>query len=69
MIADLAGFDAEFMSRLRKDRLMFLSEVLETGKKHGLSESQVDRILEQAENSGVGLREEVFLCTESVGDG
>jgi hypothetical protein len=67
--ADLAGFDAEFMEKLKKDRLMFVSEVVDIGKRHGLTESQVDRILEQAERSGVGTRDEVFICLESVGDG
>jgi hypothetical protein len=67
--ADLAGFDAEFMRKLRRDRLVFLSEVLEIGKKHGLSGSQVDRILEQAERSGMGFREIVFVCSESGEDG
>lgn len=69
MIADLAGFDAEFMSKLRKDRLVFISEVLEIGKAHGLSEAQVARILDQAEKSGVGLGDEVFVCLEPEDNG
>jgi hypothetical protein len=67
--ADLAGFDFEFMEKLRKDRLVFISEVMDTGKRHGLTESQVGRILEQAERSGVVMREEVFICLESEDDG
>jgi hypothetical protein len=67
--ADLTGFDSEFMEKLRKDRLIFVSEVVELGKRHGLAESQVERILEQAEKSGVGMRDEVFVCLESVGNG
>lgn len=69
MSADVAGFDSEFMEKLRKDRLVFVSEVVEIGKKHGLSVSQVNRILEQAERSGVGLRDVVFVCLEVVDDG
>lgn len=61
----MAGFDTEFMAKLRKDRLVFVSEVVEMGKKHGLSESQVERILEQAERSGVGFRDIVFVCAGS----
>lgn len=69
MIADFVGFDAEFMLKLRHDRLVFVTEVLEIGKKHGLSEGQVDRILEEAEKSGVGIRDEAFVCMEPENDG
>jgi hypothetical protein len=62
MSADLSGFDSEFMEKLRKDRLLLISEVVDMGMRHGLTESQVGRILEQAEKVGVGFREEVFVC-------
>ena len=69
MIADLAGFDTEFMTKLRRDRLIFISEVAEIGRKHGLSDAQVERVLEQAEKMGVGLRDDDFVCLEQENHG
>ncbi len=69
MTSDLARFEAELMFKLRKDRLVFVSEVMEMGNRHGLSDEQVYRILEQAEKLRVGCFDFVFVCLEPEGRG
>ncbi len=64
MASDVNGFESEFIERLKTARLLFVSEIVKLGKAHGLSEEQVDRILEHAEMSGLGFRETVFVCSE-----
>ena len=60
-MADLAGFDAELIRLLKNDRLLFLEEVYRLGVSFGLSKEQIDRVVAQAEATGVGLREIVLL--------
>ena len=67
-MADFASFDTEFMEQLKHDRLVFVSEIVALGKKHGLSEAQVMRIILQAELSGVGFRAEAFVYAEPKAD-
>ena len=70
MSVDLIGFNEEFMAKLRKDRLVFVSDAEEMGKKYGLSLAQVDRFLLEGEGSGLGIRDVVFvLLDESEEDG
>ena len=52
------------MERLKRDRMMFLSEIVEMGKKYGLSKSQVHRILEQAESTDVVCLEVAFVYAQ-----
>ena len=59
----------EFLEKLKKARLLFVSEVIAIGKSHGLSKEQVDRILEQAEVSGLGFSEIVFVSSGVENDG
>ena len=49
------------MSKLRRDRIVFVSEILGLGKQYGLTKERVLRIIEQAELSGVGFRAETFV--------
>jgi hypothetical protein len=65
-MADVAGFDSEFSKRLRLDRLVFLSELYELGKRFGLSREQVDRVVGQAEVSGKGFTDVVVVYGEDV---
>jgi hypothetical protein len=60
-MADVVSFDTELIRLLKEDRLLFIAEVYELGKKFGLSQEQVDRVVTQAEVSGTGLREVVLL--------
>ncbi|MGH2638892.1 MAG: hypothetical protein ACRDF4_06380 [Rhabdochlamydiaceae bacterium] len=66
-MADYSSFDKEFMERLERDRMLFVSEIIVIGMKHGLTESQVRRILEQAESLGVGFSETAFVYSKKVG--
>jgi hypothetical protein len=68
-LADLAAFDTEFTKRLKDERLLLVSEIYDLGKRHGLSESQVERIIGQAETSGLGFREVAFVYLEQEHDG
>jgi len=65
-MADVAGFDSEFSRTLKKDRFMFVSEIYELGKRFGLSREQVERAVVQAELSGKGFSEVVFVYGEDV---
>lgn len=60
-MVDTTSFERELMQRLKHDRMMFLHEILDLGKKMGLQEYQILRIIEHAEISGVGLMMEVFV--------
>ncbi len=51
------------MSRLKKDRMIFIREIEEIGRRHGLSQDQVARILTQAMLSGIGFADVVFVCS------
>jgi len=64
MAADVTGFESEFLKRLKTARLLFVSEIVKLGKAHGLSEEQVERVLEHAERSSLGFSETVFVCSE-----
>ena len=68
-MADLASFDIEFTKKLKDEKLLLVSEIYDLGKRHGLSESQVERIIEQAETWGLGFREVVFVYLEQDNDG
>jgi len=69
MDADFEGFESELMAKLKDVIVVFVPEIIELGAKHGLSESQVDRILDHAEKSGLGLRYEAFVYLEPDNDG
>jgi len=40
---------------------LFFSELVKLGKEHGLSQDQVDRILDEAERTGLGFIDIVFV--------
>jgi hypothetical protein len=65
-MADVTGFDSEFSRRLKKDRFMFMSEIYELGKRFGLSREQVERAVVQAEMTGKGFSEVVFVYGEDI---
>jgi len=65
-MADIAGFDSEFSKRLKKDGFMFLSEIYELGERFGLSREQLERAVVQAEMTGKGFSEVVFVYGEDV---
>jgi hypothetical protein len=69
MGADFEGFESEFMAKLKDAIVLFVPEIVELGAKHGLAESQVNRILDHAEESGLGLRYEAFVYLEPDDDG
>lgn len=69
MTADVNGFEREFLMRLKTERLLFVTEIVKLGKAHGLSKEQVDRILEQAEVSGLGFSEIAFVWSGGEKDG
>ena len=69
MPADLTGFESEFLVRLKTARLLFVSEIVKLGEAHGLSEEQVERVLEHAERSGLGFSETVFVYSEAENHG
>ena len=60
-MADIAGFDAEFMEKLSKEGTLLMFEIYELGKWFGLSREQVDRVVTQAEVAGKGFAEMVFI--------
>jgi len=60
-MADLASFESEFMSKLKHDRMIFIWEIEQIGKKHGLTQDQITRILTQAMLSGIGFADVVFI--------
>jgi hypothetical protein len=64
MCADIEGFERQLVAKLRDAVVLFIPEIIELGTKHGLSESQVNRILDHAEKSGLGLRYETFVYLE-----
>ena len=69
MSADFEGFESLLLARLKEAIVLFVPEIVELGAKYGLSESQVDRILDQVEKSGLGLRSEAFMYVEPDKDG
>ena len=60
-MADFASFYEEFIERLKRDRMMFVSEIVALGNMHGLSEPQVQRVIAQAVSSGLGFLEASFI--------
>jgi len=62
--ADFEGFESQFMAKLKDATVLFFPEIIELGAKHGLSEAQVERILDHAEKSGLGLRFDGFVYLE-----
>ncbi len=60
-MADLASFESEFMNKLRRNKMIFIWEIEQIGKKHGLTQDQVERILAQAMLSGIGFADVVFV--------
>ena len=69
MSADFEGFESLLLARLKEALALFVPENVELGAKYGLSESQVDRILDHVEKSGLGLRSEAFVHVEPDEDG
>jgi hypothetical protein len=69
MDADFEGFESQLTAKLKEAKVLFVLEIVELGAKHGLSESLVDRILDHAEKSGLGLRCEAFVYLEPDDDG
>ena len=67
--ADFEGFESQFMAKLKDAIVLFFPEIIELGAKHGLSEAQVERILDHAEKSGLGLRFDGFVYLEPDEDG
>jgi hypothetical protein len=63
-VPDVLSFQNELLVKLKKERLLFVTEIIKIGKTHGLSREQVDRILAEAEVSGLGFSEIVFVCSE-----
>ena len=62
--ADFAGFESQLTARLKEAIVLFIPEIVELGAQHGLSEVEVERILDHAEKSGLGLRYEAFVYLE-----
>ncbi len=54
--ADYEGFESQLMARLKDAIVLFIPEIVELGAQHGLSEVEVESILDHAEKSGLGLR-------------
>jgi hypothetical protein len=67
--ADYEGFERALMARLKEAIVLFIPEIVELGAQHGLSEVEVERILDHAEKSGLGLRYEAFVYLEREKDG
>lgn len=49
------------MERLKRDRMMFVSEIETMGEKYGLSRFHIQRILKNGETIGVGFTAEAFV--------
>ncbi len=65
-MADVSGFDVALMVKLRKEGTVLMFEIYELGKKFGLSKEQVDRWVTQAEVSGKGFAEMMFIYREDA---
>jgi hypothetical protein len=63
--ADFEGFESQFMAKLKDAVVLFFPEIIELGAKHGLSEAQVEGILDHAEKAGLGLRFDGFVYMEA----
>jgi len=68
-MADIVGFEREFVKRLKDEKFLFVYEIRCIGKDHGLSRSQVERIIDLAQTMSLGFRDVVFVYLGQDNDG
>ena len=65
-MADLASFEHKFMRKLEHNRIVSVSAIVDLRKEYGLTEEQVDTILEQAVTYGIGFADVVFIYAKKI---